>query len=365
MLAFVNIGDEKAGEYIMTSRNSLQRAALLFVVFAVLILSVDSYAVRTTPLGTNQEIVNAALLFDVVIVIPLMYGLLIVRKKGQSMLKVLQAVIPCAVLAWIALPDSGRDLLTEAPPALKAAMTVLEGLFVMVEVRLAYGFIRRFRGNVKLYGSAAEAIRMSPSRRQAKPSALSALMVNDLLMVYYLFFSWKMKPTITEPGTATFSYHRKTGQTVLAAVFTHVILIEAFGMHLLVRQWSDVAAWILSAADLWLLSLLWADCRASAIQPLEVCGNRLRIRYGMRIQADVPYSRITSVDTALEFHPNKQESRAAALSGVTPNVRIILTEPMTVQTLLFLPRKVTAIYLALDDPSAFVQAVRQKCQDGA
>ncbi len=88
---------------------------------------------------------------------------------------------------------------------------------------------------------------------------------------------------------------------------------------------------------------------------------QLRIRYGMRIQADVPYSRIVSIDTALEFHPDKNESRHAALPVVTPNVRIELAEPMMVQTLLFMPRKVKTIYLALDEPSAFAQMMKGKC----
>ncbi|GIP28893.1 hypothetical protein J23TS9_40230 [Paenibacillus sp. J23TS9] len=343
----------------MTSRNSVNRAALLFMVCMCLILLTDSYAVRS--FGTDQQLLNYALLFDFVFVIPLMYWLLIVRKKGGGMLKVLQAAVPCIILAWIALPASGRSMLTAAPLPLKLALTALEVLIIAAEARLAYILFKRIRGNLRLHGSMVEALRLGTAEHQTKPSVFSSLIVNDILMVYYLIFSWKRKPVISEPGVTLFSYHRKTGQIVLAAVFTHVIAIEAFGIHLLVRQWSDIAAWILSAADLWLLSLLWADSRASAIQPLEARQEQLRIRYGMRIQADVPYGRITAIDTALEFHPDKEESRHAALPVVTPNVRIELAEPIMVQTLLFMPRKVKTIYLALDEPSAFAQMMRGKC----
>ncbi|MEC0242146.1 hypothetical protein P4H66_20285 [Paenibacillus dokdonensis] len=345
----------------MTSRKSVNRAALLFIVCMCLILLTDSYAVRRTSFGTDQQLLNYALLFDFVLVIPLMYWLLIVRKKGGGMLKVLQAAVPCIILAWIALPASGRSMLTAAPLPLKLTLTALEILMIAVEARLAFVLFKRFRGNLRLHGTTAEALRLSTAERQTKPSVFSSFIVNDILMVYYLIFSWKRKPVISEPDITLFSYHRKTGQIVLAAVFTHVIAIETFGMHLLVRQWSDIAAWILSAADFWLLSLLWADSRASVIQPLEVRQEQLRIRYGMRIQADVPYSRIAAIDTALEFHPDKNESRHAALPVVTPNVRIELAEPMMVQTLLFMPRKVKTIYLALDEPSVFAQMMRGKC----
>lgn len=347
----------------MTSRKSAQ--ALIFMACMCLMMITDTYAVWKTPFGGDQGLLSYALLFDFVIVIPFLYWLLMVRTKGGSALQALQAVIPCIIIAWLVLPRSGRNLLIDAPLPLKLVLTSLEVLLLALEIRLVYSLAGRFRENLKLYGSPAEALRLSPAGLKAKPTVLSSLIANELLMVYYLIFSWKRKRMPLETGTTAFSYHRKTGQVLLAAVFTHVIAIEAFGMHLLVRQWSEIAAWILTAADLWMLSLLWADSRASAIQPLEVREDYLRIRYGMRIQADVPFNRIAAVDTALEFHPDKNEAKEAALPVVTPNVRITLTGPLTVQTLLFRPRPVITIYLALDDPSEFAQLVRQKCQDAA
>jgi hypothetical protein len=74
--------------------------------------------------------------------------------------------VPCGVLAWIALPASERGLLTDAPLPLNMMLTAVEVLFIFVEVRLAYGLAKRFRGNLRTEGSTAEALRLSmpPSR---------------------------------------------------------------------------------------------------------------------------------------------------------------------------------------------------------
>ncbi|MBE9916802.1 hypothetical protein G8C92_22550 [Paenibacillus donghaensis] len=345
----------------MTSRKSINWAALLFLGCFCLITLTDNYVARKAPFASDQRVLSYALLIDYVLVIPLMYWLLIVRKKGGGVLKALQIILPCAVLAWFALPASGRELLTNASLPLKLLIAAFEALVIFIEVKIAYGLVKRYREVRLMESSTAEALRISVTKGRNKPSVLASLIVNDLLMVYYLFFSWKRKGVPSQLGVLSFTYHRKSGQMLLAAVFTHIIVIEAFAMHLLVANWSAIAAWILTGADIWLLSHLWADSRASALQPLEVRENQLRIRYGMRIQADIPYDCIARVDTALEFHPDKAESKHAVLPVVTPNVRIKLSKQMEVQSLLFLPRKVDTIFLAVDEREDFAGILREKC----
>lgn len=343
----------------MTSRKSANWAVPLFIGCMCLMMLSDSYVVRSTPFGSDQKWLSYALLFDFVLVIPFMYWLLIARKKERGWLKVLQVLIPCILLAWFALPASGRDLLQHAPLPLKMLIAALEAALIGAEAKLVYGLAKRFREGLRTGGDPAEALRLSFNQRMKQTSIFSSLVVNDLLAAYYLFFSWKRKVKPEQPGIAAFSYHRKSGQTVMAAVFTHVIAIEAFGVHVLVMRWSEIAAWVLTAADLWLIFILWADCRASAIQPIEMHPDGLRIRYGMRIQGDIPYRWIAAVDTALEFHPSKAESKHSVLPMVTPNVKITLTETTTVQGLLFMPKQVESIYLALDEPAAFAHAVKK------
>lgn len=133
-----------------------------------------------------------------------------------------------------------------------------------------------------------------------------------------------------------------------AAILSKIIVFEGVFVHLLVSQWSHVAAWVLTIADLWLLALIWADCRASVLQPVILLDDRLRVRYGLRIQADIPLSSIASATGAREFNPEPQEMKHA-LGPVlgTPNVRIELNREVKAEGLLFLPKGVKCLYLTL------------------
>ncbi|GAB6991172.1 hypothetical protein [Paenibacillus pini] len=120
-------------------------------------------------------------------------------------------------------------------------------------------------------------------------------------------------------------------------------------------------AWLLNIGDLWILSLIWADCRAAFIHPIRNEGDVLHIRYGLRIQASLPLSNIQEVSSALEFNPDKEEIKQAAMPMLTPNVRITLKYPLQVETILLMNRQVSTIYLAMDEPAAFALTIEQKC----
>lgn len=78
----------------------------------------------------------------------------------------------------------------------------------------------------------------------------------------------------------------------------------------------------------------------------------------MRIRADIPLEEISDAASAREYQPDPEEQKKAALPIVgTPNVRIELKHPVMVEGLLFLPRKVSVIFLALDEPERFVNMV--------
>jgi hypothetical protein len=189
---------------------------------------------------------------------------------------------------------------------------------------------------------------------------LASLVLHDASLMYYLLFSWRRRHEINSGSAFLFSYHKNTNQVLYSAIITKIIFIEGIIVHLLLQQWSHWAAWILTIADLWLLALIWGDCRASVLQPVKINGNTVRLRYGLRIQADIRLEDIVDVSSAREFHPDAKELKDAVSSLITPNIRIELKQPTMVNGLLFIPRKVKILYLALDKPEAFVQELRKQ-----
>ncbi|MWC29798.1 hypothetical protein [Paenibacillus sp. MMS18-CY102] len=334
----------------------LQRFNYRFLAIASFILIFDTAVVHTI----DDPFLVYAILFDFMLVIPFLYWLFVMRAKGKSIAKILPFPLLGATAAWVALPATQRGTYWHTVWQLEAALIAVELAIVGYELRLAYRLIQRFRLTAKQEPNTGEALRTAMYEGAGK-GKLARFMLHDLLAVYYLLFSWgKQRTTGSTDSIISFTYHRKTSQTLYAALITKVILLEGLAMHLLLQQWSHWAAWIMTAADLWLLALIWADSRASFLQPIKLDSSQLKLRYGLRMQADVPLAAIAAVRYSAEYHPSKEEHRESAMPHLsTPNIRIELAYPLLIEELLFQPRTVSRIYLALDEPSEFVRAIEQ------
>lgn len=325
----------------------------------MLIAIVDMISVRVLLLAEEEPMLVYAVLFDFMLVIPFLYWLLVLRKKGKSIAKVMAFPLLGALAAWLILPSAHRSIVWNAIWPVEFLIIAAEVAFISYELRIAYRVIKEFRKAARYEADTAEALRVAVHDGIGR-GKLAAVLLHDASLVYYLLFSWKRKrQTNSGDSSALFSYHKKTNQVLYSAILTKIILIEGIVVHLLVQQWSHWAAWILTIADLWLLALIWGDCRASVLQPVKIVNGTLRLRYGLRIQADIPLHAIAEIASAREFHPDVQEQRKSALPILgTPNVKIALKQPVNINGLLFLPRKVTTIYLALDEPDAFARELQ-------
>ncbi|QJD86109.1 hypothetical protein [Cohnella herbarum] len=336
----------------------LQKSTLWFLAIAMLIAIADMFSVRVLLLAEEEPLLVYAVLFDFMLVIPFLYWLLVLRRKGKSIAKIMAFPLLGALAAWLIVPSAQRSMVWNAIWPVEALIIAAEVAFIVYEIRIAYRVIKGFREAARHEPDTAEALRMAVHDGLGR-GKLASVILHDASLIYYLLFSWKRKRQTVTGDAALFSYHKKTNQVLYSAIITKIILIEGVVVHLLVQQWSHWAAWILTIADLWLLALIWGDCRASALQPVKVVNGTLRLRYGLRIQADIPLDAIAEIASAREFHPDVQEQRNSALPilGI-PNVKIALKQPVNVNGLLFLPRKVTTIYLALDEPDAFARELQ-------
>lgn len=335
----------------------LHRPAYWLMALVALILISDTIIVRTAAEPANDSILVYAVMFDFMLVIPCLYWLFILRAKGKSIVKAAPLLLVGAFAAAIALPQSLRGVIWRAAWPIEAALIAAELAVIGYELRIVYRFVRQFRLAARRQPDTAEALRTA-MRDGVGDGKWAKLFLHDLSMLYYLLFSWGRKQCRDE--ALTFTYHRRTQQTLYAAIMTKIILLEGIFMHLLLQLWSSWAAWILTAADLWLLALIWADSRASFLQPIRLSADGLKLRYGLRIQADIPPEAVLGVTCSDECRPSREEQRDSAVPILAvPNVRIELTHPMRIDGFLFLPRQVKFIYLALDDPKAFTQAMAE------
>ncbi|MGF7033845.1 hypothetical protein J2T17_004793 [Paenibacillus mucilaginosus] len=345
-------------------KRKLSRPAL-FLFLAALILLLDCAAARWSHGASEDRLIAYAVLFDLMLVVPLLYWFLVARPAGKPFLRILPFAALGTFVSWLVLPAALKETAWTVYWPLELLLIAAEALILFYEGRLLYRAAGRFRELVGEEPDTAERLRRAV-REVLGEGVVSSVLLHDALMLYYVFCTWTKKADVTPSDSKKYSYtyHRNNNQILYAAMLTKILLLETAALHLIVQTWSTAAAWLLTAADLWLLTLIWADCRASVLQPVRLSAGGLRLRYGLRIQADLPWNRIASVE-GVEWDVRRPEERRAAVLPLfgTPNVRIRLRSPARVQGLLLLPCEVTAIYLSLDEPERFIQEWGLMAQD--
>ncbi|GFN32112.1 hypothetical protein [Paenibacillus xylaniclasticus] len=346
-------------------RASSRKPLIYFVLIALFIYCFDSLVPRLPSIQQeldSDQLLSAAILFDFIIVVPLLYYWLVVRRQPRTntttmprIARAMPIAVVGAVVAWLALPKYMHDSIW----IMELTLLPIEAIFLGYELRMAITIYRKLRLHQAQSGQSL------PDALAAVlgPGKLNGLIRNDLSILYYLLGSWRAsrQPSST---VRSFTYHRKTGLFVMAALITKILLFEALFDHLVVRMWSETLAWVMTLGSVWVLALLWADCRRSVLEPTRLTDNALQIRHGLRLNADIHYSFIADVQTGIELRPPKHERRVSAepILG-TANVRITLNEPSTVEGLLFQPRLVSFIYLTLDEPDAFARDLRERIRE--
>ncbi|MFC5467442.1 hypothetical protein ACFPPD_01845 [Cohnella suwonensis] len=334
----------------------LQRSTFWSLGVLLFILAADIAAIRSFPKGGYESILVYAFLIDFMLVVPFLYWLLFMRRRGKPIKKALLLPLFGAVAAWFVLPAQRRHLVTDVAWWIELAIFALELAVLYAEARLVIKLVRAFRQARRERPDTAEALRVAVHGGIGR-GRMPSFALHDATLLYYLLFSWRRKRPVAD-GVMTFSYHKETHQALYCGIFTKIIALEGIFTHLVVADLTTAwLAWIVTVGDLWLLALIWGDYRASVLQPVKLAGDVLTIRYGMRIQSDIPMSRIAEVSVAREYRVYDKEhgTKATPVLG-TANVRIKLMEPTRAEGLLFQPRAVDVVYLALDDPHAFKKA---------
>lgn len=336
-----------------------KQSALFFLLALSFIFIVDFTLVRTVLSVSEDQLLAYAVLIDFVLVIPFLYWFCIVRKTNKSISRVFALPLLGAITIWFIFPGTVRETVWNVIWPIELLIVLCEVVFIGYELRVLYRLVCRFRLVTQVESDTTEAMRITV-KEEIGDGKLASILLHDICMIYYLLFSWKRKPN-NDTNQLFFSYHRNTGQLLNTMVITKFIIFEGIAIHLLIQNfWYEWIAWILTFADLWFLALIWADWRASLLKQVKLEAEMIRLRYGLRIQADLPLHAIARVERIGQNIPDSEDQQEVVTPLLTfSNVLIECKHPVTVQSILFLPRRVKKIFLSLDEPETFVKLVNQ------
>ncbi|MEG0375869.1 MAG: hypothetical protein RR547_07030 [Raoultibacter sp.] len=296
---------------------------------------------------TREVLVGYAYPLDCMVVLPALFYLLVIRRHGLSPLFVLPVMWAGAVLASFFAQGSNMTLIA----VLGVGALLVE---ITIAVREMSKAVKSFM-QAKRCSSDAEDWFFAPLMQMTGNRRASKLASNELTMFYYVFFSWKHPETSTQGET--FTYHKDSGYTAAIAGMMLAIPVEMVVMHMLIAQWNDVAAWILTATSLYAIIWLIADCRASVLKPIVIEGGMLKIRSGMRIKADIPLSSVASYQREAPKGDTKRQMNLGVMGSASG--WIIFAEPVVIETAFGGTKEIDALGVAVDDRARFARVFQE------
>ncbi|MFG0257640.1 MAG: hypothetical protein ACF8GE_07045 [Phycisphaerales bacterium JB043] len=299
----------------------------------------------------GRGVVGGALIADLVLVGPLLAYLLVVRARRLTALSVIPFVIVGYVLASVTLPSDMRGGLRVVELAL---MPVELGVIAYV-MWCAQRIVRRASGGegdivTRFRASAMEVLGV---RRVAD------VLTSEVMVVWFLVCG---RAKGMECG-AGFTHYRDAGYPRVLGVLGVVMVVEIFAMHLLLGLWSDVAAWIVTGLSVYGAIWLAGDFRALRSRRTRVDGGWLRLRVGLRWEADVPLERVLECSRLPGALPEREKGVALLIAFGQPTVRIVFDEPVELLGMCGIRRRASEAWLGVDDPGRFCEQLSSAMAD--
>lgn len=330
-------------------RTSAVRAVVALVA-CLAVYAIDFACLAAIPTDAHAFTANVALPFDLMVCAPVAFYLLLVRPRKLTPLLVLPVIYLGGILSAQFLVPGSFSL----HPFLLASAALVDVVVVVREApRLGHLFLDGFR---KAHASSGWALDwftagMVAVTGSARASRFAAL---ELSIWYYAVASWRSQPDVPR-GCHAFSCHRETGYLALSGVVMALFPLETSVVHLLVMQWSWIAATALTVLSLYTLLWMAGNTRAVILNPILVDDTMLTVRWGAFFRESIP---LDSIDRLQSTKPDipKSECMDMGVMGASP-CWVVLNTPATMHTFTGRERSILAINISPDNRGDFKKSL--------
>ena len=307
------------------------------------------WVVGQVPRMEDPAVLAVAVTLDLTVLVPVLYYLVFVRGRGW----------PVATVSAVFLASLGAASLL-VPTGHQAALRAIQLLAVPVELSLVGWAVLKLGHAVRR----ARALGADEDIVTLLRSTFGALgfgrageaAAYEVAVLTYALGRWR---TPMPDGPEVFSVHRRASYGAVVAALLTVTFVELVGVHVLVARWSEGAAWALTALSLYAALWLLGDFQAIRHRPVRIEPDRLRLRLGLRWDAEVPFAAVESI-VPLERAPNKGDAYLDLTAFGTPRYLVRLYGPITARGPYGWQKPVRSLGFAVDDRERFEAALRER-----
>jgi len=286
---------------------------------------------------------------------PLLYYYLIVYRSGVRLGSIVPIIALNLTVSRFLMPVGVRPLL------LLAAL-----LEVVIVVKLLWRLTRLLRNYLQLRNFGKSRI---AAARETGEQLLREIQLNpvyryvliELSLFYYIYKNLKNRKLHSDGRLI----NDLQGVYDLVLALTLLTIIEIVPVHVLLYQYSHVAAWAVTILSLYTLIWFWGDYSALRLKHSYIENNMFHIRVGTRVSAVAPVELIKSCEFG-EYIPKELKSKTFLNGSVGKkgNLLIKFKQPVKAITMFGIEKLFTEITLKIVNIEDLEPALRPCQQTG-
>jgi len=327
---------------------NLQNKAIIFAI-PLLLIGMMYFITQSPIFSVNSNRLSIGITFDLLLVIPLVYFLLI-RKTDIPNTTVVPCLIIGVVVCSFILPIKNQYYLNIFKTWILPIIELSVLSFVIFNVRKG---IKRYKLNkietVDFFTTLKETC------YEILPKIAVIPMVTEISVFYYGFMSWKTRTLKNHE----FSYHKDNGAIALLVATIFIVAIESFVMHLLVAKWSHTFAWVLTCLSIYSGIQIFGFLKSMFDRPISIENGKLFLRYGIMNETTIEITDIDSIEiTSSDIELNNETRKLSFLGELeSHNIIIRLKKENTLIGLYGIKRQYKNLALHIDNKTDFYNQI--------
>ncbi len=323
---------------------NLQKNLIIFGI-PLLIIGLMVLIAKSPIFTNNPNSLAIGITFDLLLTVPFVYFLLI-RKTNIPKTTVAPFLIFGIIICSIVLPSENQYYLN----------LFKTWVLPIIEISILSFVIYNIRKGIKHYSlNKTESFDFFTTLKntcyEILPKGVVIPVVTEIAVFYYGFIYWKRR----ELKENEFSYHKDSGTITLLIAIIFIVAIETVVFHILLSNWSSIAAWILTFLSIYSAIQIFGFLKSMLKRPISIENNKLYLRYGIMNESMIDLREIDSIElSSKDIVLNKTTRKLSFLGELeSHNVIIRLKTEHTLIGLYGIKRKYRNLALHVDDKIKF------------
>ena len=264
------------------SKNGIVVGIPLVLMASVIVLA------RSTWFQRYPQELSVGITLDLMLTIPVIY-FLIIRKKKIPKITVLSLSVAGMLIAGYILPTAYQSFLTQLKTFFFPAIELAVLSYISFKL---YKVLQQYR--IQKEHTPDFYTALHNTCKEIFPGSISTVLTTEIAVIYYAFIHWR-KRTKTENE---FYYHKKSGTPALLYAIIFILITETIILHLVLQQWNNGVAWVLSALGIYACFQIFALIRSMPKRPITITWEtqKLMLRYGFFSETTIVLDSIKQVE---------------------------------------------------------------------